>query len=95
MKLWLTQPCAELRALLLSEFVSLFFIRSLTYLIFFMVSACRRCLSVLDRYTPTGRSSTGAGSANTVRAIGIDLMSQPRSVRVVVYFSYYTVTLTL
>ena len=42
MELLPTQPCADLRALLLSEFVSFFFISSLTYLIFFfMVSVCR------------------------------------------------------
>jgi hypothetical protein len=44
MELLPTQPCADPGALLLSEFVSLFLIRSLTYLILFVVSVCRRCL---------------------------------------------------
>jgi hypothetical protein len=56
MELLLTQPCADLRALLLSEFVSPFLIIcSLTCLVFFVVSVCRRCLSALDRYTSIGR----------------------------------------
>jgi hypothetical protein len=62
MELLPTQPCADLRALLLSEFVSFFYL--LAYLSDFLcVSVCRRCLSVLDRYTSIGRSSNLQGLA--------------------------------